>query len=306
MSINIQILHEIQFTQSSQFYINIVICLFLIPISNQKNNYPLIMRRSVLIKIYALLTLAIIIVEIIFTKNLLYRIETSNIDYKEKLTYKYQLIFTKVLLILDTFYYASFYIQRRINAIIQVRIVKLLYVSILLIMACRLHFSADSIILFILQGFSMIITGFSLETEYSSIYTRYNHSISTDLNIINMYIVSESIVALKSAIALFISILIMADFNSGRRNKYRYLSYFKISAFLVDRALQRNTLSFYAFNLATVIMFGILNVYGMYYVVLLFVHKKALDNEISVFIEILSLIMILLILYYMYLNKAKK
>lgn len=264
------------------------------------------MRRSVLIMMYCILTLSSVIIEMILTRNIMAIIKIRSIQKHEKLTYKYHLIFTKLILLLDTFYYASFYLQRRINAIIQLRVVKFIVIAIWLIIACRLGFSAEFIISFVIQGFSLIVIHYASDTEYGSIYKKYNHRVSTDLNIINMYIVSEVIMALKSAIALFTIVLIMADFTSGRWNNYRILAYLKTLAFLIDRALQRSKLSFYAINTSSVIIFGLLNLYGIYYSITLFIAKEALNNEISIFIEILTLIMILLNLYYIYLYKKRK
>ncbi|KAK6090183.1 hypothetical protein P3W45_000909 [Vairimorpha bombi] len=264
------------------------------------------MRKSVLIGMYSFFILYSIILEIINTKNILDLIVKLGINKKEELTFKYHLIYTKILIILDTFYYYSFYIRKRINEVVQLIVIKLLYIVILLGIALRLEFSASFIISFILQGLSGIFVWYSFQTENSSIYAKYNHNISSDLNIINLYIVKELIFSLKLTTSMFLYLLIIADLASGIRNMYRILSPLKIAAFLVDVALQKNKLSFYALNLTSVIMFGILNAYGIYYVIMLFVRKEALNNEISVFIEILSLITILLNLYYMYLKKLNK
>lgn len=264
------------------------------------------MKRTVLIMIYFKLSLINTVLEVIHTKRILNIISNININYHEVLNLEYQLLYTKILLLLDTFYYISFYLKRRINAIVQLKVVKLIASTIWLIMAIRLGFNITILWFFIIQSLSLIIIKYSSDTEHSSIYTRYNHIVSTDVNIINMYIVSEVIQALKSVIALFLLVLIFADIANCRWNNYRILSYLKIISFVVDRALKKQNLSIYVFNIASLIIFGSLNFIGIIYVYTLIKTGIVLDNEIAVFIESLSLILNILIIYsFLLYNKSK-
>lgn len=264
------------------------------------------MKRSVLIMTYCALTFSSLILEMILTGNILKKLSYFPINTHQTLTFKYQLVYTKVLLLLDTFYYTAFYLEKKINSIIQLRIVKIINITVWFIIAYNIGFSYDFICCFVIQALSLIVIGYSADTEIGYIYTQYNHRISTDVNIINMNIVLEVILGLKSAIALFLFVLIFADFASGRWSYYRILSYLKMMAFLIDRALQRRNLSVYVFNITSVVMFGILNIYGLYYTYTLFRDSIVLENEISVFLELLSFIMILLIVYYLYLYRNRK
>lgn len=262
-------------------------------------------NRSALIMTYSTCTLINLILEMYNTKRILGFISEIDINNHKVLTFEYQLIYTKILLLLDTYYYASLYLQRRINSIVQLRIVKLITISIHFIIACRLGFTFEIICSFVVQGISFIIISYSSDNEYGSIYTRYNHKISTDIYIINMYIVSEIIKALKNAITIFLLVLIFADITSGRWNNYRILSYFKVTIFVLDRALQKQKLSSWHLNLYSLVMFGTLNLYGLYYVYTLFDDNIVLENEISVFLEIISLFMNVLIIYLLYMYKKR-
>jgi hypothetical protein len=263
-------------------------------------------KRSVLIIIYSKLTLINIILEMIHTRKILNIISNIDIHYHEVLNFKYQLVVTKILLLLNTYYYVSFYLERQIDAIVHLKVVMIITSTIWLIMAFRLGFSIEVVWLFIIQALSLIIIGYSSDKEYGSIYTRYNHIVSTDLRIINMFIVSEAIRAVKSAIALFLIVLILADITNRRWNHYRILSYFKIIFFVTDRALQKQNLSVFVFNMTSVIIFGSLNILGIIYVYTLFKADIILTNEVPVFIETLSLIMNILVIYCLYLNNKSK
>lgn len=263
------------------------------------------MKGSLLIKIYCTLTLISIFIEMILTRNILKRLSNIEDENVKKIFCKYQLVYTKVLLLLDTFYYASFYLEKKISSIIQLQIVKIINITVWFVIALDSGFDTYFVIFFAIQAFALLTARYSSSTECGHIYTQYNHKISTDLNIINMHIVSEIIRALKSAIALFLLILIYEDFLSGTWNHYRILTYLKAMTFVIDRALQQRDLDVYIFNILSVVLFGSLNIYGLYYTYTLFRDEILPYNEIFVFLELVTLIKILLILYYMYLNRKK-
>ncbi|KAK6090130.1 hypothetical protein P3W45_000856 [Vairimorpha bombi] len=264
------------------------------------------MKRSGLIKIYCVLTLSYILMDMIFTRNVMKIMSGISGTNEKKLIDNYQLVYTKVLLLLDVFYYASFCLEKRIDSMIQLKIVKTVNIAAWFIIACESGFTADFFFLFSIQVLSLVIIKYYSDIECEYIYLQYNHKISADLNTINMHIVSEVIKAIKSATTFFVLIHIFEDFTNGTWNHYSILVYLKAMTFIIDRALQRRNLNAYVFNITSVLMFSIPNIYGIYYVYTLFRDGSIVYNEMLAFLELTTLIMNLLMLYYLYLYRTRR
>jgi hypothetical protein len=101
--------------------------------------------------------LNIIIIKIIMTRNMARTITTRIVPKEEYINNIYLMINSKILMILDVFYFTTLYFIKKISALIQPRIVKWISIAIWLIISYRFTFCPTVFIYISLKLISIIV-----------------------------------------------------------------------------------------------------------------------------------------------------
>lgn len=258
-------------------------------------------RRKLIL--YAISIICLIILAGINTRHAIRKIDKSNYDDDVKYGFQYMLVFTKLILIMDVFYFSSFYFSKTINTIIQIKVIKIISMIIWIYIGTRLGFSAGIIAYLSCKLFSYILLYLFQKEESHIAYHLYNLRVSLDLRIIKAYVVSKIVEALKSTAAVCAILLLLWDYVIISSDKYVLLFYVKNVFLLVDRILYKwmeDEKKFY--NISAGLMF-VLNALGISAITPLVVKYGFKRQPVFIFNETILLSVVILLFYYIHLNK---
>ena len=198
---------------------------------------------------------------------------------------------TKILLIIDIYFFSNFYLENNLNAIFQNIFVKLTSISIWIILACRFRFTAAIIIYISFKIFSIIFLLRSLSLMEDLIYVRFNKKIGVDAKMIYKYLLIEMIVTLKyiSLIFEYTTMLVSLSLEKGISQKPFYSKINIIS----NRYIYKKA----KYLLITTLFFSLAFIYGMIVIGDYFKQKTAQYNTVFVFNRIFNLLIIIVSIY---------
>ncbi|KAK6090016.1 hypothetical protein P3W45_001062 [Vairimorpha bombi] len=255
------------------------------------------------IYLYAFLHIALISLDAFNSQISLHTIKKSNYSFEETYGFYYMLIFGKLILIMDVYYFSSFYFKKTLNTVIQIKFIKILAMIIWILIGIRLGFSSGIIVYLCLKSVSYILLWLFKKEEAYIAYHMYNSKVSLDLQIIKTYLISEVIEAFKSTAVICAVLVIYFDLTIISASIYIILFYIKIVVLLVDKILyKRMTDRMKYYRISTIIM-SLLCILGTICIVPLVVKNGVKKEPVFLFNEVLIMFIAILLLYYLYLKK---
>jgi hypothetical protein len=240
-------------------------------------------------QIYSFLLALLVIFDAWKTTTNLDIIDGLILSEDQLLGYRYLMLYTKVLHILECFYFSSLLVQMKISNIITIRLVKLICLLISITISCRLNFTSANIIYISLQAISIFFLHHIVADINDVIYHKYNKNISTDINILVRYILYELIEGCKVVAYFFLGLLMLIHITHAIKDEYIIYSIIKCCIFFVDRILSRGALEKMTYYMTSLVLIGGLSIFSLLYIVYLFATKNILNNMVYFFNEIVLL-----------------
>ena len=149
-----------------------------------------------IIALYSVLYVVNLVLEVFLTKQILEDFFKSNNSSSIPAYLIYEVLYPKLLQLLEVFFLTNFIFAKTKNSIYQIIVIKLIRISIWLFLAIRYYFGSEYICFAICSVSQFILLGFITEHAHSIIYRKYNHQISMDPDIITLHIINQIITAL--------------------------------------------------------------------------------------------------------------
>ncbi|EQB61205.1 hypothetical protein NAPIS_ORF01186 [Vairimorpha apis BRL 01] len=171
--------------------------------------------------LYGIQIFSIFILDLIATHIISKYKITNRVEYNVFIGDINLMLNTKILLIIDIYFFSYFYLENNLNAIFQNIFVKLTSISIWIILACRFRFATTIIIYISFKIISIIFLLRSLSLMEGLIYVKFNKKIGVDAKMIFKYLLIEMIVTLKyiSLIFEYTTMLVSLSLEKGISQK---------------------------------------------------------------------------------------
>jgi hypothetical protein len=224
-------------------------------------------------------------------------------DKEELIGYKFLMLYTKVLHIMECYYFSALLVQKKISSIIQTRIVKVMCIIMSLTISCKVGFTAPNIIYFVTKIFSFLFLHVIFLDMVSEILQMYNKVISTDLSILKRYILYESIIGCKTVAYVFLGLLIPAHTSSEPIDKYFYYMIVKWFIFSVDKALSMGKLEKITYLYSSLFLVGALTVVSAMYVGYFYIENMVFRRLAYMFNELVLFLWFLFLTLFLYIER---
>lgn len=258
--------------------------------------------KTLNVSLYVFTHMLLLLLDGFNSKTSLHIIHKRNYSFAETYGFHYMLMFGKLILIMDMYYFSSFFFSRTISTIIQIKVIKIIAFLIWIYEGVRLGFTPGIIVYLCLKVVSYIILWLFEKEESYIAYHMYNFKVSLDLQIIKAYLISEMIEALKSTAVICAVLLIYFDLAIISSDLYIIIYYIKIVVLLVDRILyKRMTDRLKYFQVSGIIMI-MLCILGLVFTVPLIVKNGFKKEPVFIFNEVLIMSIVILLIYYLYLK----
>ena len=228
--------------------------------------------------------------EMILSLYVLKSFEKSPQTDIELATYRYQVLYTKLITLLEISYVSNFFFTKDINNVFQVLIVKLIDLIIWLLLAAQFGFNSIFIVYFALSFVAWMLIGYLARLEHSLIYTRYNKQVSLDPDVIFYFVLLQLVYAITNATKVFLGLRIISTLQTFSTDFYAIYSFVKLPVLLIVEAFRKYINNLKKTILAFCIVNTIFSCFSIYYIVYVVIYKEQYKQLLSFIFEILSLL----------------
>lgn len=256
--------------------------------------------------IFAIILILLVFVNIWSTVQSIRQIDKTIKNKAELLGYKFLMLYTKVLQIMEFYYFSALLVQMKVSNILQMRVVKIINLMISISLTCRLGFTAANTTYLVLQTISFFYISLIVIELNPYMFHKYNKSISADINILKRHILYEVIGGCKTVAYIFLGLLMLAHITFAPVDGYLYYSTAKCLVFFIDNVLSRGRLDNFVYNISSLILIGGLSVFSVMYVTYLFMVQSVLEKLAYIFNELVLLLWFIFLLLFFYMEWKSK
>lgn len=244
--------------------------------------------------LYYLWNFFILIIESMSTRKTMRQISRKFVSKQEIVNYHQLLIYTKILLLFDSYHFVTFVVGRNMGSIIQLRVTKFLAGGLWAFLGIKIQFDFWKIIYYTSKIFSYFLLNIVINETSDYIYHQYNLKIGADMNVINEYIISQIIDSFKNAAFCCICIYILTDITIGNLDLYSVYSWCKFIVFACDIIINRRKGHEAEKFIISFISMSSLCVFGITYMIFMCIRCTLEYHIVYLFNEILLLIIVIL------------
>lgn len=255
------------------------------------------MNRWSIAVLYGALMSLIFIIDLLATQSISKYKITNRVNYDVYIGDINLLLNTKILLIIDVYFFSVFYLENNLNAIYQNILIKITSIGIWVILACRFRFAADIICFIAVKVISIFFLMRSASLMEDLIYIRFNKTIGVDAKMIYKYLLFEIIIALKYLAMIFECLTMFIALSLEHGIGQKPFSIVKLTVFVFDIFLRRQNMSHKRYLLITTPLFLLPFIYGMIVIGGWFIKDTVQNNMVFVFNRIFNLCIILVSLF---------
>lgn len=204
------------------------------------------------------------------------------------------LLNTKILLIIDCYFFSKFYLENNLNVIYQNIIIKLISILIWIIVSCRFKFTSFVIAFISFKIFSIFFLIRSLNYMEDLIYFKFNKKIGVDAILIFKYLLLEMIITLKYLAMIFecLSMFVSLSLEYGIGQKPFNIT--KLIIHLLDIYIRKQNITSKRYLLLTTPFYFLSFVYGLIIIGKYFINNTIQYNMIFVFNRFFNLFILII------------